>query len=96
MAHLPKRAWADFKKLQGLNPTDGSTVKFILDSSPFDDEEQTSTDYTFLGRILPASEPFNQSAYKVEMKLTNEYPGKPPKVRLLTRIHHPNVGEDGR
>jgi ubiquitin-protein ligase len=95
MSQLKKRAWADFNKLKGLGLDSNSSVKFIIDSSPFDNEE-TPTNYNFIGRLLPMSNPLNQSALRVELKLTNQYPIKPPEVRILTSIHHPNVLGDGK
>ena len=31
--------------------------------------------------------------FKLELFLPEEYPMAPPKVRFLTRIYHPNIGE---
>jgi len=31
--------------------------------------------------------------FKVELLLPEEYPMAPPKVRFLTKIYHPNIGE---
>ena len=91
-----KRAWTELQILGGLSPTSDSTVKFIIDSSPFDNEGSPSaTNNTFLGRILPSSPPFNETALKIQIKLPSRYPAEPPEVRILTPIHHPNVFEDG-
>jgi ubiquitin-protein ligase len=96
MSHLCKRAWTELNKLKRLSLDSTSTVKFIIDTTPFDNDQTSPTNYTFIGRLLPMSDPFNQSALKIEIKLTNEYPGKPPEVRILTSIHHPNVLKDGK
>jgi len=94
---MSKRAWTELNKLQGLSLTGSSPVKFIIDSSPFGNEDSaSSTSNTFIGRILPTSDPFNQSALKVELKLPGKYPVDPPEVRVLTPIHHPNVLDDGK
>jgi ubiquitin-protein ligase len=95
MSNLSKRVWAEFNKLKRLDRNSNSSTKFIIDSSPFDDEESPSSNYNFLGRLLPMSDPLNQTALKIEIKITNEYPGKPPEVRILTPMHHPNVLENG-
>jgi ubiquitin-protein ligase len=95
MANFKKRLWAEHNKLKGLNTDNVSAIKFIMDSSPFDNDVTEPTTFNFTGRILPMSEPFNQSAFRVQINITDEYPGKPPEVRLLTKIHHPNVLEDG-
>ena len=31
--------------------------------------------------------------FKLELFLPEEYPMNPPKVRFLTKIYHPNIGE---
>lgn len=31
--------------------------------------------------------------FKLELFLPEEYPMAPPKVRFLTKIYHPNIGE---
>ncbi len=97
MSNLSKRVWSELNKLKGLSVNSNSSIKFIIDSTPFDndDEEVSPSNYIFLGRILPMSDPFNQTALKIEIKLSNQYPLKPPEVRILTPIHHPNVTENG-
>ena len=96
MSNFNKRVWSEFNKLKGLSVNSNSSIKFIIDSSPFDDDEEISpSNYIFLGRILPMSDLFNQSAFKIEIKLSDQYPMKPPGVRVLTPIHHPNVIENG-
>lgn len=32
--------------------------------------------------------------FQLELFLPEEYPMSPPKVRFLTKIYHPNIGED--
>lgn len=34
--------------------------------------------------------------FKLELFLPEEYPMAPPKVRFLTKIYHPNIGEPAR
>lgn len=92
MTHLPKRAWIELQQLERLK----TERKFLIDKSPFDDDEETPTNFTFIGRILPRSEPFNQTALQIEIQLPQEYPYKPPSVRILTKVYHPNVEENGR
>jgi len=93
--NFKKRLWTEHNKLKSLGIDSASAIKFIIDSSPYDNEVTEPTTFNFTGRILPMSEPFNQSAFKVQINLTDEYPGRPPEVRLLTKIHHPNIFEDG-
>ena len=34
-----------------------------------------------------------EGVFKLELFLPEEYPMSPPKVRFLTKIYHPNIGE---
>lgn len=95
MANWAKRIWTESNRLKSLSGDSDSNVKFILESTPFNEGEMTPTRDCFTGRILPMSEPFKKSAFEVELKFTKEYPAKPPLVRILTPIYHPNVSTDG-
>ena len=97
---LNKALWTNVTKLKLLNKED-ATVKFLFDKSPFseDDDEETATkqtEYVIIGRILPESDIFKESAFQIEMKLTANYPIEPPEVRFLTPIYHPNIDKDGK
>ncbi|EJW84687.1 ubiquitin-conjugating enzyme family protein, partial [Wuchereria bancrofti] len=39
--------------------------------------------------------PYNVGGYKVEIEFTKEYPFKPPKIKFLTKVYHPNIDEKG-
>ena|ERR1700722_13842164 len=90
-----KRAWTERTKLESL-ATDNKA--FIIDKTPFSDEEAgaTPTELLYLVRILPRSEVFNQGAFQIQMKLPPTYPFDPPEVKFITRIYHPNVDKDGK
>ncbi|VDK70648.1 unnamed protein product [Litomosoides sigmodontis] len=45
--------------------------------------------------LLPDRWPYNVGGYKVEIEFTKEYPFKPPKIKFLTKVYHPNVSETG-
>ena len=34
--------------------------------------------------------------FKLKLKFSDQYPNKPPEVRFVTKIFHPNVYNDGR
>jgi ubiquitin-protein ligase len=99
-----KRLITEVTKLKALSTnTDSSLVKFLLDKSPVDDQSGgsragagNSTQNIILGRILPTSSNYNQAAYQIEIKLPAEFPFKPPEVRFVTPIYHPNVDEQGK
>lgn len=99
-----KRLITEITKLKGLstNP-DPSSVKFLLDKSPIDESSagprggaSNASQNIILGRILPTSNIYNQAAYQIEIKLPPEFPFKPPEVRFVTQIYHPNVDEQGK
>jgi ubiquitin-protein ligase len=99
-SRLNKALWTDIIRLKLLTKPN-SPVKFILEKSPFDDEEEENTagklnEYVVIGRILPESNIYKGSAFRIEMKLTLQYPQQPPEVRFLTPVYHPNVATDGK
>jgi len=83
-ATATKRIITEIGQLQQL------TDKFILDQSPLDG----SSSNIILGRVLPQLEVFRQGAFSIEIKLTNDYPFKPPEVRFISYIYHPNVNTE--
>jgi ubiquitin-protein ligase len=99
-----KRLITEITKLKALSTNaDSSSVKFLLDKSPIDvpsGGSQTgannSAQNIILGRILPTSNIYNQAAFQIEIKLPAEFPFKPPEVRFVTPIYHPNVDEQGK
>jgi len=40
--------------------------------------------------------PYNKGAFKVQIDFPVEYPYKPPKITIKTKIYHPNVDEKGQ
>ena len=44
----------------------------------------------------PQGTPFEGGSFKLELFLPEEYPLKPPKVRFVTPIYHPNIDKLGR
>ena len=39
----------------------------------------------------PADSPFENGIFRVEIKIPDDYPFCPPKMRFITKIWHPNV-----
>lgn len=45
--------------------------------------------------IGPSDTPYEGGIFKLLISFTNEYPYRPPKVRFMTRIFHPNISPKG-
>ncbi|ORX86403.1 ubiquitin-conjugating enzyme [Anaeromyces robustus] len=43
----------------------------------------------------PANSPFEGGLFKIEITFPQEYPFKPPILKVVTKIYHPNVDDDG-
>ena len=43
----------------------------------------------------PHDTPFEDGTFKLIMEFTEEYPNKPPLVRFMSKMFHPNVYADG-
>uniref|UniRef100_A0A0K8SJW4 Ubiquitin-conjugating enzyme E2-18 kDa n=2 Tax=Lygus hesperus TaxID=30085 RepID=A0A0K8SJW4_LYGHE len=46
--------------------------------------------------IVPSQPPFSNGAFRVELTFPAEYPFKPPRLTLKTKIYHPNFDEKGQ
>ncbi|VDL71151.1 unnamed protein product [Nippostrongylus brasiliensis] len=46
--------------------------------------------------LIPDKEPYNKGAFKVNIDFPADYPFKPPKITLATKIYHPNIDDKGQ
>lgn len=65
----------------------------ITITSPSGSPSDPITDFTrFKGHFLgPPDTPYEGGKYVVDIRITGEYPFKPPEMRFVTKIWHPNV-----
>jgi ubiquitin-protein ligase len=84
--------------LRNIGPTSDARIKFIVDTTSLDSEGQSSPteDQIITGRLLPNSNMYAQGSIRVNIILAPEFPFKPPKVILQTKVYHPNVSEEGK
>ena len=45
--------------------------------------------------IGPEDTPYENGIFKLEVKFPNEYPFRPPKIKFITRVYHPNINNKG-
>ena len=68
------------------------------DSPPGISVYQHPENYRYFDVIIlgPDQTPYEGGVFKLELFLPDGYPLKPPKVRFLTKIYHPNIDKVGR
>ncbi|BES98621.1 ubiquitin-conjugating enzyme [Nesidiocoris tenuis] len=76
------------KELIDLRDSDMKTVRDIQV------DERNLLVWTAL--IVPSQAPYNYGAFRVQLNFPAEYPFKPPKVTMKTKIYHPNFDEKGQ
>ncbi|XP_038193039.1 ubiquitin/ISG15-conjugating enzyme E2 L6 isoform X5 [Arvicola amphibius] len=45
--------------------------------------------------LLPEQPPYNLKAFRLRIDFPREYPLKPPTLKFITKIYHPNISKDG-
>ncbi|XP_033102386.1 ubiquitin-conjugating enzyme E2 G1-like [Anneissia japonica] len=81
-ALLLKRQLIDLQK----NPTEGFSAGLV------DDENLFKWEVLIIG---PPSTYYEGGLFKAHLEFPSEYPQKPPKMKFISEIWHPNIGKDG-
>ena len=53
------------------------------------------TDYLESKSLLISDTPFEDGTFRLTIEFTEEYPNKPPTVKFVSKMFHPNVYSDG-
>ena len=51
--------------------------------------------YLYFFGFRPHDTPFEDGTFKLTIEFTEEYPNKPPTVKFVSKMFHPNVYADG-
>lgn len=43
----------------------------------------------------PVGTPYEEGNFHLEIEFPSDYPFKPPQIKFITKIFHPNIGTDG-
>ena len=82
-----KRLLTDFKRINQSQDTEDEGVL----ASPHEDDIMT-WDCIIFG---PENSVWENGVFKLQMIFTEEYPNKPPKVTMKTKVFHPNFYANG-
>ncbi|XP_026193161.1 ubiquitin-conjugating enzyme E2 1 [Cyclospora cayetanensis] len=83
-SHARKRLIRDFRKLQSDPP-------FGVSGAPVQNDIMKWHAVIF----GPEDTPWEGGTFQLELTFSNDYPNKPPHVRFLSKLFHPNVYNDG-
>ncbi|OAG31333.1 ubiquitin-conjugating enzyme E2 D/E [Nematocida displodere] len=89
-----KRIMKELKDIKGGSEKDKTRTEGeqILVMAPIDDSDI----YTWRGKICPPlGSNYHGGSFYLDIKFPTDYPFKPPKIRFITRIYHPNINTNG-
>merc|ERR1739848_89843 len=80
------------KELIQLNKLKERNSDLLFSAEPENPDDIHKWKATIKG---PKDSPYEGGEWELSMEFTTEYPFKPPIMRFITTICHPNIGEDG-
>ncbi|MES1922581.1 ubiquitin-conjugating enzyme E2 N [Bonamia ostreae] len=92
---LSKRIILELKKIQ-KEPSFISKLTIFKVPNFMLKQDKHNDRYFFLEMDGPIESPYHGYIFKLELFLPEGYPIKPPKIRFLTKIYHPNIDRIGR
>ncbi|KAI5188709.1 ubiquitin-conjugating enzyme E2 D [Nematocida sp. AWRm77] len=93
ISNSAKRITKELKDIKEAEKNKGKeSGEQILVISPVDDSDI----YTWRGKITPPQgSNYHGGTFYLDIKFPTDYPFKPPRIRFLTRIFHPNINTNG-
>lgn len=86
---ITKRLSNELKYLVN-NPIENCSAKLM------NDDPKTGSILEWCATIIgPVDTPYENGIFHLEIKFTNDYPCKPPKVKFITPIYHCNINKIG-
>ena len=80
-----KRILRELKEVQ-TSPVDNCTAGLV----------DVNEIYLWHGTIIgPQGTPYEGGLFKLEIKFPTDYPFKPPTIKFITKVYHPNINSSG-
>lgn len=91
MAKMDKRVCREFKEFMKSKRNNDGTMSLI-------DAQQIKKNARHIQLTIkgPEGTPYENGFFDFRVLMTPQYPTKPPLVRLLTKIYHPNIDGKGK
>ena len=67
-----------------------------LEECPYFNAKHSDNDFSNWTATIPgpSDSPYENGHFKLEIKLPDSYPFSPPKVKMMTKVFHPNIRDE--